>query len=501
MINLREIKKICILGAGTAGWFTALELRRIFDQSIKITVVSSPEIPIVGVGEGGILNLIESLRRLDIPLIEFMQETGAVHKLGFVYEGWRNGRKDKQDYYYHMFPNLAPQRLWIENGYYPLLSVLANHNIPVSYIVDSIALRENNISQEELTHMFVNDRNRNFASSFHFDTYKVGQYLKKIALNRGILHKEGLVQELIQDGEKGFIQSIQIDQEVVDVDFLVDASGFSRLALGNKLKAKWQSFADYLPMNTAIPFHLKHQRPNPDLVTRSTAMSAGWVWQIPLKHRIGAGYVFNKEFLTPDQAVDEIQEWLGHDIDPIRVINFEAGCYEDVWQGNVLAVGLASGFVEPLEATSIGQMLMQISTFTDLVIDSHGIVSKDAVDYFNQQNLQSWHGIRDFIRMHYDTGRKDTPFWQSTLSLPMSETYQELKKCWQCRTPREIDFVNYNMAGFSHFGVYSWLAIGQALGLIPAYASVQELLTLQPEQRQKLAKILTELNVPHNTRM
>lgn len=495
MLNLRGINQICVLGAGTAGWFTALELRRVFDESVNITVVSSPEVPIVGVGEGGILNFIETLRRLDIPFIEFMQETGAVHKLGFVYEGWRKGNQDKQDYYYHMFPSFDPDKLWIEHGYYPLLSALTNHGIPVSYIVDSISLREKNTSQEALTHMFRSEENRNFASSFHFDTYKVGQYLKKLAIKRGIFYKEGLVKDIAQNSESGLVESINVDDEIINLDFLVDASGFARLALGKKLKAKWQTFADYLPMNTAIPFHLKHQHANPDLVTRSTAMNAGWVWQIPLQHRIGAGYVFNKDFLTPDQAVDELEQWLGHEIEPIRTIHFEAGCFEEVWQGNVLAVGLASGFVEPLEATSIGQMLMQISTFADLVVDSHGVISQSTIDYFNKQNLQSWHGIRDFIRMHYDTGRTDTAFWQSTQHLPMSEEYKELKRCWQYRTPREIDFVHYAMAGFSHFGIYSWLAVGQAIGVIPPQSTVPELLTLQPEQRQKLAQILN--NIKH----
>ncbi|HRM14770.1 MAG TPA: tryptophan 7-halogenase [Acinetobacter parvus] len=493
MLNLRHIKKICVLGAGTAGWFAALELRKSFGSSVQIELISAPEIPIVGVGEGGIVNFIDALIRLDIPLLEFLNETGAVHKLGFVYEGWCTSHQDKNDFFYHMFPVINQERLWQKQGYFPLLSAMTNHSIPVSHIVDSIALREKNISQHALTQMLVNGENKLFDSSFHFDTYKVGQYLRKIALRRGITHKQGLVKEIIQDAETGHVTSILVNDEKIALDFLVDASGFSRLVIGKKFNSHWQSFNKYLPMNTAIPFHLKHQQSNPDLVTRATAMSSGWVWQIPLQERIGAGYVFDSNFLTPEQAVDEVQNWLGHRIEPISTIRFEAGFYEKVWQKNVLAVGLASGFVEPLEATSIGQMLMQTELFAITLSQSDYVISQAAIDDFNEQNAQSWRGIRDFIRMHYDTGRADTAFWQAAQKLPLSDQYTALKQAWQYRTPRSIDFIQYKMGNNAHFGVYSWLAIGQAVGIIPLEATVEELLALQPEQRQKLAQSLAEM--------
>ncbi|WP_151766100.1 tryptophan 7-halogenase [Acinetobacter colistiniresistens] len=365
--------------------------------------MTSPEIPIVGVGEGGILNLMETLHKLKIPFAEFMQETDAIHKLGFVYEGWRDNKSNLTDCFYHMFPMQNEELLWKDSGYYPILSMMLNHNLPISYITESINLSEKNISQEYLTKLLLEKTKKNFASSFHFDTYKVGQYLKRIALQRGVKYKEGLFNDVIRDSQTGLITDLYIDNQVLPVNFVIDASGFSRQIMGKVLKSPWTSFEKYLPANTAIPFHLKHLKKNPDLVTRSTAMDAGWVWQIPLKDRVGAGYVFDRNFISPDEAVKEVEQWLGHEIDPIRTITFEAGCYEKIWIGNVLSVGLASGFVEPLEATSIGQMLYQLSLFAELVIESHGVVSKQIIDIFNEQNLQGWHGIRDFIRMHYDT--------------------------------------------------------------------------------------------------
>ncbi len=289
-----------------------------------------------------------------------------------------------------------------------------------------------------------------------------------------------------------------MDDQSINVDFVVDATGFSRKILGEKLNVSWQSFQNYLPVNTAIPFHLKHSQKNPDLVTRSTAMNAGWVWQIPLQQRVGAGYVFDRNFITPEQAVEEIEQWLGHEIDPIRTISFEAGCYEEVWKGNVLAIGLASGFVEPLEATSIGQMLYQLGLFCAVVQECHGVVPQHSIDRFNQDNLQGWHGIRDFIRMHYDTPRSDTEFWKFMQHRTMSSTYTELKQCWRSRTPRELDLSYYEMGGVLQFGVYSWLAIAQALGVVKAEASAAELYALAPEKKQKVAQYLSAIKQRYN---
>ncbi len=496
MLNLRGIERICILGGGTAGWFAALHLRQIFSQNVEVMVVSSPEIPIVGVGEGGVLNFINALNKLNIPLLDFMQQTGAVHKLGFVYEGWRESYHNSKDYFYHMFPveRAANEEIfWYENGYFPVFSLLANNDIPISYFVDSIALREKNISQNELTKMFINQQNKNFGSSFHFDTYKVGQYLRKIALQRGIVHKEGSFQDIVQDAQTGLVSALLVDDQQISVNFVVDASGFSRQILGKKLHAKWQSFKDYLPINSAIPFHLEHKKAHPDLVTRATAMNAGWTWQIPSQERIGAGYVFDRNYITPDKAVVELEQWLGHFIDPIRVIEFEAGFYENVWQGNVMAVGLASGFVEPLEASSIGQMLQQLDFFTKVVVECNGIISTKNIEFFNWQNMQGWHGIRDFIRMHYDTKRSDTPFWQMVQNLKFSDDYRFFKECWQYRTPRTVDFVNYEMDNLLQFGLYSWFAIGQALRIIKPESTTVELVALSPEKKQKLAQYLEDI--------
>lgn len=491
MLNLSEAKRFVVLGGGTAGWFAALELRNSLPADTEVLVVSAPDIPVIGVGEGGVLNFMDALHRLRIPFAEFVQATGAVHKLGFAYERWRTGQDD--DVYYHMFPSLNPAKYLNQDGFHPVFSALHNHGIPISHLVDSIRLREQNVAQAELTRQFMaGTPGLNFTASFHFDAYQVGAYLRQVALQRGVRHLEGTLDTLQQDAQ-GLVTHLQVNGTRWDCDFVIDATGLSRRLIQQALNTRWQSMADRLVMNRAIPFHLPHPRPNPDLVTRATALSAGWIWQIPLQHRVGAGYVFCDAYLSEDQALQEIRQWHGPAVEPIRTIRFEAGYFTEVWRGNVMAIGLASGFVEPLEATSIGQTLSQLEVFARLMRQQRWVVSRQQVDYFNQQHRQAWEGIGDFIRMHYDTSRQDTPFWRATATLPQSDRYRELKQCWQVRTPRPQDFYGHEMDTNLQFGVYSWFAVGQAMGLIAPEATVPDLLALNAAQRQQLALQLAEV--------
>ena len=483
------MNRVVVVGGGTAGWFAALQLRQLFSPSVEVMVISAPEIPIVGVGEGGVLNLLTVLHDLNIDLKTFIDKTGSTLKLGFRYERWRTGKED--DYYYHLFPLPTPDFAWNEFGFNPYLSGLFNHGIDISRYMASYQFSEDRKSFHEVLQILLDGEN-NFGASLHFDTFRVGQYLKEIALSRGIIHVEEKVQDFSLDVETGNVTAIQLLERNIPCDFVVDASGFSRLLIGKKYEGKWHSFADILPMNRALPFHLQHQD-KIELVTRATAMSSGWVWQIPLQERIGAGYVYHDQFITDEQAQQEVEQWLGAKISPAQPIAFEAGFYEKVWMKNVVAIGLASGFIEPLEATSIGQMLSQLQLLVSFIRENHGVISQQNIDFYNQQNAQYWEGICDFIRMHYDTGRKDTPFWQYMLTVPQSQSYQELKKCWEHRTPRDIDFVEHSMGGMSMFSAASWFAVGAGVGVIKPEATSAELYALSTEKKQKLAKYLQQI--------
>ena len=491
MLNLRTAKHVIVLGGGTAGWFAALTLRRMFSPAVEVRVIESPRVPIIGVGEGGLVNLVAALNRLDIPTSEFMRETGGTFKLGFSYEGWRTGADDDRFYHPFVAPNIEETR-WNQAGFFPLLSALHANKVELHQCVAGVRAIMQGASQGEAGAMLVEGKS-GLAASFHFDSHRVAKFLQKTALSRGVLHTEANVQD-IELNERGDVTGLLLDGQRLPAELLIDASGLARLGIGKKFGERWRTFSDCLLLDRAIPFYLKHPGPNPALVTRAIAMSAGWVWQIPLLERIGAGYVFSSKHIEPDAAVAEVEKKLGTKIEPQRLIKFDPGNFERVWVRNLIALGLSSGFVEPLEATSIGQMLEQLRNFERVVVECDGIVPDTSIEEFNRANCRSWDSIRDFLRMHYDGGRNDLPFWQDVARSPFPDSYAQLKECFAHRTPRLADLSNYMAHDWQGiFHTLNWLFVGAPLGVITPEAARAELMSLQPAQRARVAEYLAKI--------
>ena len=496
MLVLNTAKRVCVIGGGTAGWFAALSLRKVFHAQTEVMLIESPDVGIVGVGEGGILNLMDALSSLKIDIPQFIQATGAAFKLGFAYEGWRNAQTD--DRFYHLFYRPQNSALaWFQYGFFPAISAAIAQGQSVSDLLNGAAQVKAGLSQHDAAAM-LQQPDCGINASLHFDSQRVAAYLCQVATARGVVHVRQHVQALLGSTSQQ-VTHIQTDTDRIETDFVIDATGFRRLSMQH-LRTKWRSFADCLILDRAIPFHMPHPQPHPSLVTRAIAMNSGWMWQIPLQHRVGAGYVFSSKHITEDAALAEIEQRVGHTVQPMRTLKFEAGHYEQVWQGNIMAIGLASGFVEPLEATSIGQMLEQLRNFRRLVQESHGVVALRAIDEFNQNNNQYWQGIRDFLRMHYDCPRRDTPFWQDVARLPLPDSYASIKDCWQQRSPRQIDTQSYATGGWQPmFSLVSWSMIASSLGLINPQAAAQEVAKLPPDAQQRLNDLMHSLNPRANS--
>ncbi|WP_037587746.1 tryptophan 7-halogenase [Stenoxybacter acetivorans] len=491
MLDLREAKNIVIIGGGTAGWFAALVLRRMFPPQTAIKVIESPDIGIVGVGEGGLINIVNALNSLNIPTSEFMQETGASLKWGFCYEGWRTG--EKNDEYYHLFidPRQAPFNDQYA-GFLPKISGLFVRGIPLHQAVNGFPAIKQRVSQQEAAEMLVNG-NTGITTSFHFDSYRTAKFLQKKAIERGVLHRQTEVIDILMDAHQNAAK-IMTDEGAYRADFLIDASGLSRVVIDKKLKRQWTSFKDYLWLDRAIPFYVPHQGKNPELFTRATAMKAGWIWQIPLVERIGAGYVYCSKYLSEEAALKEISDYFQMEIEPQKTLNFEPGHYAEVWKGNIMALGLSSGFVEPLEATSIGQMLEQLFAFERVVTHSGWVVSDLSIDQFNEANKWCWNGIRDFLRMHYDCPRRDTPFWQEVSTTPYPDTYRAVKEVFAQRSPRMEDIKGYATGGWGGiFHAVNWMFVAQPLGLISEKGCRQELKYLPAEKIQEITQYIDAL--------
>lgn len=488
-INLQNAKRIVILGGGTAGWYAALALRQIFSKNVEILVIESSKIGIIGVGEGGLLNFISALKYVNINLSEFKEFTNATHKWGFCYEGWRTGFEN--DKFYHPFMSSDSEALkWNENGYFPLFSALMQQGIGLDKYVKGIDLVEKNATQADADAALAKGQ-ADIIDSLHFDSYKAASFLKKVALSRNITHRDVLVDQVITDSQGNVTKLTTENNDEIDLDFIIDASGLARKIIGKAVPSQWQSFKQYLILDRAIPFYMPHPKKNPYLVSRAIALNNGWMWQIPLVDRVGAGYVYSSKHISDENAQKEVKAYLGFDVDIQKIIKFDPGCHEEILVKNTLTIGLAAGFVEPLEATSIAQMVEVVRNFCRVLMLSQGIISDNAVRDFNDANLQSWYGIRDFLRMHYDTTRADTSFWQDASKAPYPESYRAFREVVQLRSPRLVDVNSYVLHGWHGiFHVINWMLVAAPLGILNSKAAVNDLMRLSREKREVLDKAL-----------
>jgi hypothetical protein len=251
--------------------------------------------------------------------------------------------------------------------------------------------------------------------ALHFDGHKVGKYFKDLCLKDGVTVIDSVVDNVIVD-DAGDIASIVLENSMkLDGDMFIDCTGFARVLM-KKLNVPWVSKKEFLPMNSAMPFLVPYKE-NELVVpeTGATALSAGWMWNIPLKTRRGCGYVYDSTYISKEEAKQEVEDLLGHEIQPIKYIDFDSGYSEHFLKNNVLCLGLSSSFVEPLEATSIHNTIMQVAMFVSecLTPDKASTFNQSNEDMYNTRIKFLMDLTVDFISLHYQGGRQDTPFWKN----------------------------------------------------------------------------------------
>ena len=403
------MNNIVIVGGGAAGWLSALFLQKKSDTQNPITLIESEEIGILGAGEGSVPILPVFLHSLDIDVYEFLAEVNGTPKLGINFENW-NG--DGTDYFHHF-----------------------NHQSDFS-ISDSIKeyygyLYKNklNIQNHEITSVVVNSAKTHpkLSASFHFDAHLVAKYLRKVAESRGIIRVEAIVKSFTQK-PNGDISEINLENgQSIKTDFVFDCSGFKRLVIGELFKTKWKDYSDILPVNSAIPFFLPQSDYKIKPHTRAIAMKYGWIWMIPLQNRWGCGYVFDDTYINSDEAKKEVEEFLGHEIEVNRTIKFNAGRYEKFCVNNCIAIGLSSGFTEPLEATAIMVIILGLRAVAGIRKNNKSI--DDFREQYNNYMSAVCDDIADFLQFHYFTKRNDTDFWKkvTTNSIKSNDLVDNLK--------------------------------------------------------------------------
>lgn len=400
---------IIIVGGGTAGWLAALFISKVH-PSHKVTVIESSDIGIVGAGEGSTGALTGVLRNsfcdLGCDLLDFIKETGATLKLGIKHKGWT---RDTSKHYLGPIGGSDTAGDLFDSIFAYVHSTMPEYNHMSS---DVGYLMEHQLSTySKKTFLF-----ERLAGSLHFDAVEVGKYFNRHVLKqKQVIHIDDKIINVNLDSVSGDISSLILESgKTLSGDFFIDASGFKQVLM-KKLDTPWISYSKHLPVNSAMPFLIDYEEEEiPELWTTAWAQSSGWMWQIPTQHRKGCGYVFDDRFISADQAQAEIEKTLGKKIDPIRVLKFNTGRLQNAWVKNCLAIGLASAFAEPLEATSIHSTIIQIVTFVFEFLKGtkQDTVIPVNIKQYNKRTARMYDDFKDFLNVHYMGGREDSEFWK-----------------------------------------------------------------------------------------
>ena len=473
-MNVQPLRKVLIVGGGTAGWMAAAGIASVM-PNITVELVESDEIGIVGVGEATIpqINLFNAT--LGITDADMLRETQATYKLGIEFADWLH----KGHSYLHPFGAFGVPingvdfwHFWIRTGgQMPLDQFNANS-------VAAAAGRFAKLSPQPPP----NSPLSKLFSAFHFDASLYARLLRRVAETRGVVRHEGRIVECRRDGESGLMASVLLaDGRELTGDLFLDCSGFRSLLLGETMGVGYRDWSRWLPCDRAYAVPTERHE-DPLLYTRATAREAGWTWRIPLQHRTGNGYVYASRYISDDEAVETLLRAVdGKPLADPRQLRFTAGHRDRFWAGNVIGLGLAGGFLEPLESTSIHLIQLAISRLLTLM--PRGLPAPGAAAEFNRQSVLDYEGIRDFLIFHYWANRRDEPFWQDRRSTePPGGLLRERLALFR-ETGRIM------RVGDELFAEASWLAVMLGQGIAPeAYSPLADLV---PEK--ELAEIMAML--------
>ena len=397
---------VVIVGGGTSGWMTAAALAQVLRGKYNIRVVESDEIGTIGVGEATIPMIALFNAMLQIDENEFMRETQASFKLGIEFVNW--GRLG--DRYVHGFGPIGQENWTVDFHQYWLKQYLAGKAPELEkFSINAVACQNNKFMRPRMD--MPKSPLSHIRYAFHFDATLYARYLRKYATARGVERIEGRITSVQQREADDHVTSVTLQSgQVVAGDLFIDCSGFRALLIEGALKTGYEDWSHWLPCDRAVAVPCESS-PALTPYTRATARQAGWQWRIPLQHRIGNGHVFSSKFMSEDEATAILMGNLdGAPLAEPRPLRFQTGRRKKAWNKNVVSIGLASGFLEPLESTSIHLVQMGIAHL--LTYFPAAGFDEVVTDQFNRIMQQEFEWVRDFIVLHYKaTERTDTPFW------------------------------------------------------------------------------------------
>jgi tryptophan halogenase len=411
-----NVKTVVIVGGGTAGWITAALLIKILGNALRIKLVESEEIGIVGVGEATIPPILTLNKALGLDEAEFLRETKGTIKLGIEFVNWRG----KGDRYMHAFGNIGKDFPFCSFHHFWARGSSRGRNDSLwDYSINYQAAIRNRFTHLERIEA---GNLQGLAYAYHFDASLYASYLRRFSERLGVERFEGRINDVTLNASNGFIESVSLaDGGTIAGDFFVDCSGFRGLLIEQQLHTGYEDWSHWLPCDRAVAVPCESTKPLLPY-TRSTAHDAGWQWRIPLQHRIGNGMVFSSKHVSEDEATRKLLNNLdGARLAEPRVIRFRTGRRMQQWNRNCVSMGLASGFLEPLESTSIH--MIQSGAIRLIKSFPHAGICQSEIDEYNRQSKMEWEYIRDFIILHYHLNeRTDSEFWNECRHMPIPET-------------------------------------------------------------------------------
>jgi len=453
--TMKPVSNIVIVGGGTAGWMAAASLSRFLaNKSINITLIESTSIGTVGVGEATIPSIVQFNHSVGLDELEFIRATRASFKLGIQFTNWRK----PGDQFFHPFADYGIDFSGVEFQHY---FYRLKKNNPAEdlhdYSIGSQLAKHNHFAQPKEA---PNNPLADFSYAYHFDAALYAKVLRELSISRGVVHVDQKIEQVnLREGD-GFIESLLLDNgNIIAGDLFIDCTGFKGLLIEESLHTGYEDWQQWLLCDAAVAVQSTNtEEPTP--YTRVTALDAGWMWQIPLQHRTGNGYVFCSRFLDKNKAEETLMQRIsGNPITAPKPFAFKAGRRKKVWNKNCYALGLASGFIEPLESTSISLIQTGITHLLTFFPDMS--FNPAMIAEVNRRHQHEMERIRDFIVLHYKlTERTDTEFWRycQAMEIPPSLEHKiELFKSCGHILQHEPEA----------FEKSSWLSIYNGFGVIP----------------------------------
>ena len=459
-MNNEQIDSIAIVGGGSSGWMTALYLNKLYnhsDKNVEITLIESPDIPTIGVGEATVHSVRNYFAAMGLDEKELLRETNATLKTGIMFRNWMKPKVDGSIHeYFHSFEQQNIARVldissaWIvdkrfeEERYDEAISISAH------LIKDGLSPKNVNSRPYEGVVPY----------GYHLDANKMANFMAKKGVEAGIKHVKAMVTDV--DVDKENIAAIQTDKGTFSADLFIDCTGFKGFLI-NKVKERsenWQSFEDALPCNKAVAIQIeyaKDQQPKP--YTEATALTNGWVWQIDLVNRRGTGYVYDGNRLTQEQAEQELLAYHGIDKEDssfsknkvLRKVHLDMhiGCLKEFWVGNCVALGLSGGFIEPLESTGLHLINASARLLGTHLTGKN--TSQSVRDSYNKIMNGTYDDLKQFIVLHYClTNREDTEFWQEVANTAQyCDGLEEKIETWKHKICEYMDLAGGYITMFS----------------------------------------------------